>query len=289
MCSAGAVRRHAVVADVPAHDRAQPLAHLRDGIVHAPPQLGFHLAQLRLQPLANRLPQHREPSVAPLLPADMRKAEKVERLRFPFSALLPVLGRERSELQQSRLLGMQFQAELSQSLRSVPPRTARHPPSPGIPPRCRRRSARRSRRRALASDATLGPTGRTRNGDRCSPAAAMHCRPGRPFLRPYSFPVLQHAGVQPFLDEPHDAPVRNPVLDELHQPFVRKRIEKAANVHIEHPVHLPRQQSRVERIQRVDAGFAPAGTRTRNRGNPFRRWRSTPRPSRAGRFCLPAP
>jgi hypothetical protein len=29
----------------------------------------------------------------------MRKSEKVERLRLPFSALLPVLGRERAELQ----------------------------------------------------------------------------------------------------------------------------------------------------------------------------------------------
>src|SRR6202023_3718509 len=32
---------------------------------------------------------------------------------------------------------------------------------------------------------------------------------------------------------------------------VRKRIEKAANVQIEHPVHLLRQQSGVERVQRV--------------------------------------
>ena len=43
-----------------------------------------------------------------------------------------------------------------------------------------------------------------------------------------SFPILQHAGVQPFLDEPHDAPVRDAMLDELDQPFVRNPIEKAA-------------------------------------------------------------
>jgi hypothetical protein len=48
---------------------------------------------------------------------------------------------------------------------------------------------------------------------------------GRPFFRPYSFPILQHAGPQPFLDEPHDAPICNPVLDELHQPFVGNPIE----------------------------------------------------------------
>jgi hypothetical protein len=48
---------------------------------------------------------------------------------------------------------------------------------------------------------------------------------GRPLFHPYSLPVLQHAGVQPFLDEPHHAPVRNPVLEELHQPAVVDGIE----------------------------------------------------------------
>ncbi len=74
---------------------------------------------------------------------------------------------------------------------------------------------------------------------------------GRSFFRPYSFPILQHAGIQPFLDEPHDAPICYPVLDELHKPFVRKSIEEAFDVQIEHPVHFSRQQSRVERIQRL--------------------------------------
>ncbi len=110
------VRGHAVVAYVSTHDRAQPPADFRDGVMHAPLELDLDLAQLRLQPFANRLSQHREPSIAPLLPADVRKAEEVERLRFPVSALLPVSGRVGSELQQARFLGMQFQAELSYSL-----------------------------------------------------------------------------------------------------------------------------------------------------------------------------
>jgi hypothetical protein len=29
----------------------------------------------------------------------------------------------------------------------------------------------------------------------------------RPFFRPYPFPILQHAGVEPFLDQSHDAPI----------------------------------------------------------------------------------
>jgi len=99
------VHGHSVVANVSTHNRPQPLALLGDGFVHASLKLGFHLIQLRLQPLADRLPQHREPSIALLLHADVRKAEKVERLRFPFSTPLPLVDRKRTELQKSRLLG----------------------------------------------------------------------------------------------------------------------------------------------------------------------------------------
>ncbi len=74
---------------------------------------------------------------------------------------------------------------------------------------------------------------------------------GRPFRHAYSFPILQHASSQPFLDEPHDAPVCDPVLDEFHKPFVGKSIEEAFDIQIEHPVHFSRQQSRVERVQRL--------------------------------------
>src|SRR5438876_178719 len=105
----------------PPTTRVQPLAHLWDGVVHAPLELGLYLAQLRLQPLADRLPQHRESSVAPLLPADMREAEEVERLGLPLSAPFPVFGCERAELQKPRFLGMQFQSELSKPLDKLRP------------------------------------------------------------------------------------------------------------------------------------------------------------------------
>src|SRR5208282_3401560 len=103
-----------VVTDVSRAHRAQPLAHFRDGVVHASLELGFHLAQLGLQPLTNRLPQHREAPIASLLSADVRKAEEVERLGLPLTALLSVLHRERAELQQASLFGMQLQSELPQ-------------------------------------------------------------------------------------------------------------------------------------------------------------------------------
>jgi acetamidase/formamidase len=41
------------------------------------------------------------------------------------------------------------------------------------------------------------------------------------------------------------------MLDELYKPFVRNRIEEAAYVQIEHPVHFLRQKSRIKRIQRI--------------------------------------
>ena len=93
-----AVHGHSIVAEVSTHDRAQPLPHIRNGIVPTSLKLGFHLAQLRLQPFAHRLPQHREHFIAPLLSADVREAEEVERLRFPFSAPLPVHHREREDV-----------------------------------------------------------------------------------------------------------------------------------------------------------------------------------------------
>src|SRR3989449_2251603 len=179
------------------------------------------------------------------------EAEEVERLGLPLTEALPVLGCIRAELQEARLLGMQLQPELPDPLGKFRPEplgirldlkskhavvgepddddiAAGSRPAPYLDPEVKR---------VVEVE--------VRQERRC--AAALR----RPLLHPYSLPVLQHACVQPFLDEPHDAPVRNPVLDELHQPSVVDGIEEATDVHVEHPVHLPRQQPRVERVQRV--------------------------------------
>src|SRR3989338_11539529 len=113
-----AVHGHPGVPQMHLHDRAQPPAHYRDRCVQAPPKLGFDLAQLCLQPLPDRLPHHREPSI-PLLPADVREAEEVERLRLPLLGAPPVLGREWPEFQQTCLLGVQLQAELREPITQV--------------------------------------------------------------------------------------------------------------------------------------------------------------------------
>jgi hypothetical protein len=56
------IHGHSVLSDVSTHHRLQPFTHFGDGLVHPTLKFGFHLVQLRLQPFADRLPQHRKPS-----------------------------------------------------------------------------------------------------------------------------------------------------------------------------------------------------------------------------------
>src|SRR5258706_14458988 len=245
------VHGHPIIPEVSTHHRLQPLALFGDGFMHAPLKLGFHRVQLRLQPFADRLPQHRVHSVAPLLHADMREAEKAECLGLPFSTPLPVVDRKRTKFQQPRFLGMQCQVELPHSLGEFRPELF------GI------RFALESNHDIVSEshhdDITVRPLSTPRLDPQVEHIMKIDVRQKRrctsalrrSFPHPYSFPILQHAGVQPLLDQPHDAPICNPVLDELHQPFVGTPIEKTFNVKIEHPVHFSRQQSRVERIQRL--------------------------------------
>jgi len=245
------IHGHPVVTDVSTHHRLQPLTQFGDGYVHAPLKFGFHLVQLRLQSLADRLPQHREPSIAPLLHADVRKAEEVERFRFPFSTPPPLVDRKRTKFQQARFLGMQFQIELPHSFGKFRPELI------GI------RFAVKAHHDVIGEShddyVAVRPLLTPRLGPQIEYVMKIDVRQKRrgtsalrrSFFRPYPFPILQHAGIQPFLDEPHNAPVRNPVLDEFHQPFVRNSIEEAFDIQIEHPVHFSHQQSRVERIQRL--------------------------------------
>ncbi len=221
------IHGNAVIAKMSPNHRLQPLSHRRNRVVPAMPKLGFDLAQLRLQPLPHRLPKDREPPVAPLLPAEVRKAEEAEGLRLAPTATPAVFGRERPGLQQAGLVGMQFQLELAESFRQIGPEPL------GI--RLLLESNDEVIRIAhddhvaacIPSTPLLDPevehvvqvdVGRQR---RCTAAL------GRSRFATSSRPILQHAGVQPslrgsgqVLDKPHDAPVRDAVLDELHQPSV---------------------------------------------------------------------
>src|SRR6266480_2731952 len=245
------IHGHSVILDVSTNHRLQPLALFGNGIMHAPLEFRFHLVQLRLQPFAYRLPQHREHSVASLLRANVRKAEKVERLRLPFSSLLLVLDRKRTKFQKSRLLGMQLQMELPHSLGEFRPKL--------IGLRLCLKSQHDIIRETHDDHFAERPLPTPRLGPQVEHVMKIDVSQqrrstsalGRTLLHSYPFPFLQHARVEPFLDQSHDAPVCNPMLHELDKPFVGKPIEKAFDVKVEHPVHLSRQQSRVERVQRL--------------------------------------
>jgi len=122
-----AVHRHTGVADMPPNNRAQPRAHCRNRVVHASSEFGLYRAQLRLQSLANRLPYHREASVASLLRADMREAEEVERLRLPFAASAPVVDRIWTAFQADAFSRDAIPDGTSERARSALPRIVRRP------------------------------------------------------------------------------------------------------------------------------------------------------------------
>src|ERR1700730_6066540 len=103
------VSRYRVVVEVTLHDRFEPCPGLRNGIVHT-------LAELLCpRALANRHASHGE-SPIPVLSTDVRKTQKVERLRFSFSPLLPVSFGIPPELDPARLVSVEFQPELSKPL-----------------------------------------------------------------------------------------------------------------------------------------------------------------------------
>src|SRR5208283_2426300 len=79
---------------------------------------------------------------------------------------------------------------------------------------------------------------------RCTSALRRAC------LHKRSRSLFQHARVQPFLDETHDAPIRYPMLEKPDQPLVRQPIEKAAHVQIQHPVHTSLMESTEQGVQR---------------------------------------
>src|SRR6266702_282049 len=254
-----AIHGHPVVAEVSTHDRTQPLPHRRNGLMQALSQFGFHLSELRLQALAHRLPQDRETAIAPLGGADVREAKEVERLGFAQTLACAAFGSKRPKLQQPGLLRIQLQAELAQplgQLRSKPLGIGLHPESEhdivrvAYDDHLAARMLSTPRPHPQVKRVVKVDIGQKR---RCTAAL------GRTLLHARALTILQHTGCQPFLDEPHDAPVRDAMLDELHQPSVIDRVEETPDVHIEHPVHRSREQPRVERIQAVM--LAASGTK----------------------------
>src|SRR6185295_1743978 len=185
------------------------------------------------------------------LPAYVRESQKVERLRFPFSALPPPFRCISPKLDHPSLLLMQLQSELS------------HP----------------------FAQFYLEPFGifsmLEADHDVVCISHHYHCslcfllppslRPlveyvvkidvrkyrahkpslRRPFFSTLQLPIFHHSRSEPLLHQSGDPAVPYPVLDHLLQPFVGDGVEKPSNVCIEHPVDWSLLDSYCQCVQRV--------------------------------------
>ena len=100
------------------HHAAKPPPLLWDRLVPTSHELVLDLSELRPHPLRDGDALELETPV-PRLPTDVREPKKVERLRLPEATCRPTCGREPAELDQARLVGVQFQTELREPLAQV--------------------------------------------------------------------------------------------------------------------------------------------------------------------------
>ena len=73
----------------------------------------------------------------------------------------------------------------------------------------------------------------------------------RPLLLNRHDPVFEDTGSQPFLDEPEDARVADPVLKEADNPLLGNLREERPDISVEYEVHLLAADPDDERIQRI--------------------------------------
>jgi site-specific DNA recombinase len=82
--------------------------------------------------------------------------------------------------------------------------------------------------------------------------SGSHHRPlPRPLLLDRHDPVFEDAGSQPFLDEPEDALVADPMLQEADNPLLGNLREERPDVGVEYEVHLPAADPDDQCIQRI--------------------------------------
>src|SRR5271166_4380845 len=104
---------------MPLEEYFQPLSGVRDGIVHSFAQLHLHRPKLCHHSLLDRFAPNYERPVPFRSRAEMREAEKVERLWLPLPSLFAVSGRVAAKADQPGLGWMQRQLELAQTFLQV--------------------------------------------------------------------------------------------------------------------------------------------------------------------------
>ena len=100
-----------VVVVVPLHDSTEPPTCLGHGVVHPLPEVDLDLRKLRSHPFRLGLSSHDEPASCPGLRTEVRKAQKIEGLRFAFTPPFPAGGGMAAELDEPGLPGMKLQIE----------------------------------------------------------------------------------------------------------------------------------------------------------------------------------
>jgi len=148
----------------------------------------------------------------------VREAQEVERLRLAFATLAPILFRKAAKLDDSRLVGMQLKAKVRKSVAQL-----RQEPLCFISVlESSYEVIRKANDDDLSARLPLSPL----------PDPEVECvveidiRQQRantptlncPYLTLHPFALFQHAGLEPFLNQAHDAPIGYAVLDEFHQP-----------------------------------------------------------------------
>src|SRR5215471_20909073 len=98
------ISRYCVVVEVALHDGSEPFGVPHHRFLHAPTKPLLDFLQLSPHPLADRLAPHHIAPI-PVLPANLREPQKIERLGFTFSSLVPVDLGIPPELNPARFVG----------------------------------------------------------------------------------------------------------------------------------------------------------------------------------------
>src|SRR5664279_1107842 len=105
---------YCVVVEVALHNCTEPCAGVRRSVVHACAELLLNLLQLCPHTPTDCQALYAETPV-PVFSADVREAQKIERLRLTFPSSRSIFFGEPPELNQTRFVWMEFQSELRQS------------------------------------------------------------------------------------------------------------------------------------------------------------------------------
>ncbi len=254
-----------MVVEEPADHLHQPPSLFGDGLVHPPSQFLLHFLEFCPHAIASALPFDQELAGARLA-ADEGEAQEVEGLRLAEPALRAFGRRMAAELDQTGLVRMQRQRELLEPCAH----RIEEPTGVGLVLEADDHIVRIACDDHVASrlapspapglDPGVGPevqhvmqvdVGKQRRDHRALP---------RPPVTDRHRPVFENARLQPFADQADDALVADAALDEPDQPVLADRVEKAPDVGVQYPVHLPAadcDRQGVERIVRSASGPEP--------------------------------